>query len=53
MRKEAPDPADQKRIAGKIMSIVEAGRNEGVFDDDDVEIGGMLCDIRNHNEGNL
>ena len=38
MRKYAPDPADQKRIAGKIMSIVEAGRNEGVFDDDDVEI---------------
>ena len=38
MKKDNSDPAEQKRVAGKIMSIVEAGRTEGIFDDDDVEI---------------
>ena len=38
MRKDNPDPAEQKRVARKIMSIVEAGRTEGIFDEDETEI---------------
>ncbi len=38
MRRDSADGAEQKRVAGKIMSIIEAGRAEGIFDDDEAEI---------------
>ena len=38
MKRDTAEGAEQRRAAGKIMSIIEAGRNEGIFDDDEAEI---------------
>ena len=38
MKRDNADGAEQRRAAGKIMSIIEAGRTEGIFDEDEAEI---------------
>ena len=38
MKKDNSEGAEQRRVAGRIMSIIEAGKTEGIFDEDEVEI---------------